>query len=167
MSPENRRHNSLFSWLLTVIRYYVDKHDLGEVSGESFEARLTAIDQRRVPDIMFVDKSRLGSFHNAYFEGPPDMILEIVSPESAERDWTDKFDAYRKAGVQEYWIIDPEQRRAAVFVLGDGQYRPLDEKDGWLESTVLPGLRLKSSWFWPETRPSLEQAFRELGMLSG
>ena len=48
--------------------------------------------------------------------------MEILSPSSVRHDRVVKFNLYREAGVQEYWIVDPESRTLSVYTLEDGQY---------------------------------------------
>jgi len=54
--------------------------------------------------------------------GAPDMVVEVLSPSTAKRDKTIKFEAYRKAGVRELWIIEPETKSLSVNILNDGKY---------------------------------------------
>jgi len=75
----------------------------------------------REPDILFVSQAhadRIGE--QAY--GPPDLVVEVISPGTRRRDRNDKFVEYARAGISEYWIVDPEARTIEVFVLQDGAY---------------------------------------------
>ncbi len=164
MSPASSYHSELIFWLAGVIGYYIDEKQLGRLFGIELITRLAAIKQRRLPDLMFVDKSRSDIIRPTYLEGPPDMALEVVSDDSVDRDWKDKYAAYARAGVREYWVIDPLVKRAALFVLVNGRFEQAEEADGWLASTVIGGLRLKTVWFWPETRPTRGAALREMGL---
>ena len=49
--------------------------------------------------------------------GAPDLVVEVLSPSSAKYDWNYKFNLYEKAGVTEYWIIDPKAKTVHVFLL--------------------------------------------------
>jgi Uma2 family endonuclease len=51
--------------------------------------------------------------------GAPDFIIEIVSPGSSKRDTKDKFEIYQQHGVREYWIVNPNDENATVFVLDE------------------------------------------------
>lgn len=64
--------------------------------------------------------------------GAPDLIVEVVSPRTAARDWQDKFDLYEEAGVGEYWIVLPQEEDISVFVLDEvtGRYRLVGEYAG-------------------------------------
>lgn len=54
--------------------------------------------------------------------GAPDLVVEIISPSSMRRDSLTKFNLYMKAGVREYWLVDPKEKTAKSFVLEDGHY---------------------------------------------
>ena len=74
--------------------------------------------------------------------GAPDMVIEILSPSSVEKDLQTKRAIYEKHGVREYWIIDPARRHALVMNLEAGVYniiRIVREAEQ-LTSTVLPDL---------------------------
>ena len=64
--------------------------------------------------------------------GAPDLIVEVLSPGTAARDWKDKFDLYEEAGVGEYWIVLPLEDDVSVFVLDEttGRYRLVGEYAG-------------------------------------
>lgn len=67
------------------------------------------------PDITIIcDKSKID---DRGCNGAPDMVVEIVSPSSIKTDRVTKFNLYEKAGVKEYWIVEPEQRLVSVFLL--------------------------------------------------
>ncbi|SHH33346.1 Uma2 family endonuclease [Desulfosporosinus lacus] len=67
------------------------------------------------PDISIIcDKSKID---DKGCNGAPDMVIEIISPASIKTDRVIKFNLYEKAGVQEYWIVEPEQRMVSVFQL--------------------------------------------------
>ena len=72
------------------------------------------------PDLIVVcDKSKVDRYG---VHGAPDLVIEILSPSTQERDWREKYALYQKAGVREYWICDPVGRFVAVHILRDGQY---------------------------------------------
>jgi len=77
--------------------------------------------------------------------GAPDMIIEIVSPGSRQRDVEDKFIIYQENGVREYWIVFPESKTINAFVLNNvGQYistRTYSEK-GIIKVNIFPNLEI-------------------------
>ncbi|HET9504421.1 MAG TPA: Uma2 family endonuclease [Hymenobacter sp.] len=78
--------------------------------------------------------------------GAPDLIIEVVSPRTAARDWKDKFDLYEEAGVGEYWIVLPQEEDISVFVLDEitGRYHLVGEYagSGPIPCRTLPTLAL-------------------------
>lgn len=72
------------------------------------------------PDIMIVcDKNKIDS-HGVH--GAPDLVIEILSESNRRNDRLVKFRLYQKAGVREYWIVDPDARVVLVHLLDEGQY---------------------------------------------
>jgi len=55
-------------------------------------------------------------------KGVPDMVVEILSPSTSRYDRNLKFHTYKKVGIKEFWIIDPEDNTLAVHLLKDGEY---------------------------------------------
>ena len=72
------------------------------------------------PDLMFISSEREHIRTPANIQGAPDLVVEILSPSSARRDWRDKRDLYARHGVKEYWIVDPANRLVYVMRLRDG-----------------------------------------------
>ena len=78
--------------------------------------------------------------------GAPNLVVEVLSPGTAARDWKDKFDLYEEAGVGEYWIVAPLEQDISVFVrdADTGRYRLAGEysQPGPVPSATLPALGL-------------------------
>jgi Uma2 family endonuclease len=73
-----------------------------------------------VPDILVVcDKSKL---NGKSLKGAPDLIIEILSPFNVRHDTVKKYRQYQKAGVKEYWIVDPVTQTVQVHTLENGRY---------------------------------------------
>jgi len=122
MAAPNRRHQKiLFKMGLKFGNFLEDKSC--EVYLAPFDVRLNAdtLDDAVVqPDIVIVcDHSILD---DAGCKGVPDMVVEILSPSTSRYDRTTKYNRYQKAGIREYWIIDPETRSLAVNILKNGSY---------------------------------------------
>ena len=82
------------------------------------------------PDLLIVcDKKKLDK---AGCRGAPDLVVEILSPSTVQKDLKIKFDRYERAGVREYWVVDPAGKTVQIFALGpDGRYgRPRVYVDG-------------------------------------
>jgi Uma2 family endonuclease len=173
MSPMSDPHSDLVGWLGSLLRIFVEQHDLGVVRLE-MQTRLAELRRRRVPDMWFVTKDRVGLIHRDHLEGPPDLAVEIVSPDSEARDWRDKYLEYEAAGVREHWVIDPASKHMEAYALGTEEaqvageavkrFQRLPEDQGVIASVVLPGFRLRVAWLWPETRVKVLEALMQLGV---
>ena len=143
--PVNSAHMRLSEFLLRILSDYVEKHELGEVHGGEFVNRLTvgARITRRLLDLWFVTKDRIGLIQPSYLDGPPDLVIEIVSPDSVARDWREKFLDYQSAGVREYWIVDPMSETVEASRLRDGAYERIAKVERRMPSDVLPGFFLR------------------------
>jgi Uma2 family endonuclease len=166
MSPVTREDDSLRNWLSRLLGDFVEEHNLGEVRGPEFMVRLAKQRRRRVPDILFIQAARRHLVHRTYLEGGPDLSIEVVSEDSRVRDWQEKFVEYEKAGVGEYWIVDPLSTRVEAYRLGKNRkFERVDEQGGAIVSTVVSGFALKTAWLWDEPRPSFLSVLRELGVI--
>ncbi len=115
---------------------------------------------------MFVSKSRSRIIKATYIDGPPDLIMEIVSPDSENRDRRDKYIDYEKSGVREYWIIDLLAQRVEAYTLGrDKKYHRIKEIDGRIQSKVLRKLYIRPMWLWKSPPLKLVTVLKELGVL--
>jgi Uma2 family endonuclease len=152
-SPENLDANDLFGWLYTLMRIYVDEKKLGRLFGSRVACRL---DDRNAPepDILFVRNEHADRLHRGGVEGPADLAIEIVSPESVERDYKKKRKQYQHFKVPEYWIIDEEKKTVLLLRRNArGRYQEVQPRRGKLYSEVLSGFWLDPAWLWPP-RPS-------------
>lgn len=162
-SPANVRHVGLAGFVLLLLRAFVEQRDLGIVLGPEFQIRLGRQRRRRVPDILFVARARLDSITTNHVEGAPDLVVEIVSPDSPARDWRDKYLEYEAAGVREYWVIDPMAEKVEAYVLGEEErYAAIEPQEDAIHSTVLPGFYLKPAWLWQDPLPKAVEVLREL-----
>jgi Uma2 family endonuclease len=167
MTPVGRDHQKLGAFLLSLLRAYVDHKNLGEVLYEPFQMKTGPDLPGRAPDIMVVGTERLAHLKQNYLDGPADLVVEVVSPESATRDRVEKYREYQQGGVREYWLIDPTQKGAEFFTLGkDGAYHPnLPDENGIYRSTVIPELWLKPAWLWQDPLPLITDILREWKLL--
>ncbi len=164
--PASAAHVRLVRFILTVMTIFVEQHKLGEVLGPELQIRHAALRRRRVPDVLFISKERMNIVQKTYVVGAPDLIVEVVSPDSVARDWRDKYLEYEAAGVREYWVVDPVMQRVEAYALGtDQKYTPIEELDGMIRSVVLPGFYLKPAWLWQDPLPDSLDVLRELGVL--
>jgi Uma2 family endonuclease len=161
-SPVSLGHNDLSGFLLAAIKAFVQEHGGGYVGHEPFQMRIDAIPSSRSPDILFVAAEHLDRLKHSYLDGPADLAIEIISPSSQARDRGDKYFEYERAGIREYWVIDPDRRRAEFHLLGaDAAYSPVQQIDGVYRSTVLDGLWLCVDWLWQDPLPSIFGVLQE------
>jgi Uma2 family endonuclease len=126
-SPASRSHQDIAGFLYAILRTYVELHHLGVVWLAPFQMKLSR--SGREPDVLFVAQEHLHRLHPTHLEGPADLVIEIVSPESAPRDRGEKFYEYQEAGIPEYWLIDPQSQWAEFYQRderGRFQHAPLD-----------------------------------------
>jgi Uma2 family endonuclease len=100
-------------------------------------------------------------------EGPADLVVEIISPESRARDRGEKFYEYEQGGVREYWMLDRQRKQAEFYALGaDGIYRLIPSgDDGVFRSVVLPGFWLRVEWLWQDPLPPLMTVLKAWGLV--
>lgn len=155
------KHQDLSDFLIAILRIFIEESDLGIIRTAPMTIKLG--DRGREPDLFFIAKNRLKSLKKNYFDGAPDLIIEIISPESRGRDRGDKFYEYEKAGVREYWIIDYERQKVEFYNLDkDGFFQMVfADETNFFQSQVLPNLRLNVSWLWQEKLPNLLQVLKE------
>jgi Uma2 family endonuclease len=165
MAPFTDDHVDIRDFLIEVVRAYVRWKQLGWAPG-GFFMRTEPRPSSREPDLVFVATERLGISTGTYLNGPADLVVEIVSPDSVTRDRGEKFEEYEAAGVREYWVIDPLHDEALFYQLQtDGTYRAAElDAEGWYHSMVLPGFRLKPAWLW---RVPLQHAQAALYTIGG
>jgi Uma2 family endonuclease len=161
-SPETTDANRLFMWLATLMCSVAEGKELGQVYGLRVAFRL---DDKNAPepDIAFVRKDHLDRVERRFIRGGPDLAVEIVSPDSVQRDYEKKRAKYEGAGVLEYWIVDEPEQKVTLLRLGkDGKYRKVRPRKGILHSKALPGFWLRVEWLWQDPRPERPAVLREI-----
>lgn len=94
------------------------------------------------PDVCFVAREHGDRIIRRGIEGPPDLMVEILSPTTRGRDLGAKRELYARFGVPEYWIVDPRGRSVEALTLRDGAYGPLPVEGGAVRSAALPGFAM-------------------------
>ncbi|MCM1233115.1 MAG: Uma2 family endonuclease [Ruminococcus flavefaciens] len=131
MAPPSRAHQKISMALATQLSSYLAGKKC-EVYAAPFAVRLFEekgdrpenVDTLVEPDISVIcDPSKLDDIG---CKGAPDLVMEILSPSTHRHDKLTKFNLYQRAGVREYWIVDPDSKSVQVFVLEDGRYAAKD-----------------------------------------
>jgi Uma2 family endonuclease len=162
--PISKAHDEIQFWLRMLVHSFVQRRRLGTVHGPQFTIRLPQKPSRRDPDIIFVSGDNAARVTPTYVNGPADLVMEVVSPDSVSRDYREKYLEYQAAGVREYWIVDPLQGVIELHVLGaEGKYSQVEPKDGRLNSAVLPGFWLRPEDPFKGLLPDVNDLLKEMG----
>jgi Uma2 family endonuclease len=155
MTPVSDAHARVGTFLINVLATYVESKRLGRVLYEPFQMKTAPDLPGRSPDIMFVAAANYPRIHDTYLEGPADLAIEIISPGSQTVDRGEKYYEYEKGGVKEYWILDPQRKRAEFYHLDEeGLYATLPVgEDDMFTSREIAGCTLKVAWLWPGQMP--------------
>ena len=164
-SPASSKHQDLCDFLVSICRPYVEAHNLGVIRSAPFQMKLEH--SGREPDLLFVAMTHLERLKANYLDGPADLAVEIISPESIGRDRGTKFVEYAQGGVPEYWLLDPQARRAEFYHLGEmEQYEiAFAGREGRYEAQALPGFWLRVEWLWQDPLPPTLDILRELALI--
>ena len=97
------------------------------------------------PDIIFVSKENLHIINQDNIKGSPDLLIEIISKNSAQRDRIIKRKLYEKCGVHEYWLVNMDKKEIEVLILNKGTYETYGvfQSQDTLSSIVLKGFHFK------------------------
>jgi len=105
------------------------------------------------PDILYVSGQQKNIIKDDRIDGAPTLIVEITSPATRAKDSYKKLQIYLKAGVQHYWLVDPEEQSLHCFALRDDRYSvvALGMKDDVVEHPDFAGLAISMGSLWINT----------------
>ena len=164
VSPASNRHQDLARFLTAVLSIFTETNQPGGVRPAPFQMRLA--ESSREPDILFLTKDHLNRLKKTYLDGPTDLVIEIISPESVGRDRGDKLYEYEANGVVEYWLVDPQRRWAEFYLLDTdaGRYRlAFEGKTGRYQSEVIADFWFRVEWLWEEPLPAIDEIMLDIG----
>jgi Uma2 family endonuclease len=149
-------HQEIGGFLLTLTGTYVSHMALGQVLYRPFQMKTGPNLPGRAPDILFLAKANEKRLKKNHLEGPAELVVEIISPESRWRDRGEKFFEYEQGGVSEYWLIDPQRKQAEFYVRGkDGIFvLTAVDKNSVFHSKAIKGFWIKTSWLWQQPLPT-------------
>jgi len=145
MSPVHKLHNDLTKFFVVLFELYFSKTKLGVIQTEPFVMKLSP-KIRREPDLMVILNDNVPNLKPTFLDGPADICIEVVSPESKVRDHSEKLEEYEQGGVTEYWILDARLSDAGHYVAHqtiNGDYR----------TPLLPDFALNVPTLWQEQLP--------------
>ena len=140
----NRFHQDISRNLQGALDRYLETNPIGILYNAPFDVYLTNIDVFQ-PDLIVVLNANRFILTDAGAEGPPDFVVEILSPKTRQLDLVNKKRIYARLGVKELWIIDPEPGTIAVHRFEQDPANPVSV---WTEadmatSPLLPGFSIK------------------------
>lgn len=133
-------HQQLVACMSHWIASHLDLHPTGNVYVQ-IDVNLGAGLQRDLvyrPDVVYLRRERADQSRSR-IDGPPDLLVEVVSPDSREYDMVTKKHDYERCGVLEYWVIDPYAGAATLYAREGDQFVEVAPTAAKLASRVLPG----------------------------
>ena len=159
LMPVSLAHLRITRFLIFVLEYYLNVQRLGELIHAPFLMRLPSRPSGREPGLAVVLDAHRDRIKSTYIDGPADIVVEVIRPDSRGRDRIDKYREYAQAGIPEYWLIDPDLKTAEFYTLHEGVYEPAGiDAEGRFWSNMLPGFWLMVTWLWEP--PSLPEILR-------
>ncbi|MEK6783222.1 MAG: Uma2 family endonuclease [Bacteroidota bacterium] len=139
MSPAPTPHHQ------RVLRKLFKVLDAASLPGEIFFSPIDLhIDSKNVfqPDLVYLPDRSKDYLTERGIEGPPDLIVEIISPSNSYTDRNQKKNSYLKFGIKEYWIIDPGNETIEIYTPEGGIDVPVffASKDGEVTSSILKNM---------------------------
>ena len=146
MSPAGPEHGVVAARIARLIGNYVEDHDLGLVFAAETGFVIQAPDLVRAPDVSFVRKDRVsaGLPRRGYFDGVPDLAVEVVSPDDSKRDVAEKINMWLAHGTPVVWVAYPKQMTVEIHRVGQPPQR-LTAADEIRDEPLLPGFVLPLS----------------------
>jgi Uma2 family endonuclease len=118
--PPSDFHQSINGKLFIELERYVGQHKSGVARISPLPVRLWE-GKIREPDVVFLSNEHIDR-RGEQFWGPPDLVMEVISPSTRVTDRRDKYQEYAQAGVSEYWLIGPRARTVEVYFLEGSVY---------------------------------------------
>ncbi len=146
MAPApNRKHEFISGEIEYALRKYLEENPVGVIYDAPFDVQLSDTTEVQ-PDICYFSKKRLARLTEHGAVGAPDLVVEILSPKTAQLDLGVKREIYARTGVLELWIIDPVADEVRIYQLRDDAQLPATTLGaiGVLSTSLLPGLSIVS-----------------------
>jgi len=129
--------------------YFRDEDPKGEVFFSPLD--VTFFDTTVVqPDLLYISGAQQEIVKEARIDGPPKLVVEIISPSSGSKDRLRKMQIYQRVGIEHYWIADPKEKTLECFALRDGVYARITEgiDDNLVEHPTFKGLSVDLAILW-------------------
>ncbi|MCY7392584.1 MAG: Uma2 family endonuclease [Leptolyngbyaceae cyanobacterium CAN_BIN12] len=144
-------HGGIGSFLGGLLAIYVRQHKLGFVCDSSTAFTLKT-GNKRSPDVSFVSKERLKGLKRpprGFFQGSPDLAVEILSPSNTVEEIHTKIVEYFENGTRLIWVIHPDEKYVLVYHAPepDRLLRPQDSLEG---GAIIPGFSMSVAELFEE-----------------
>lgn len=158
-SPVNLAHADLLNFVDRLLGGYIEVRKLGRLYREVVAVKLGT---RNVflPDLSFVPASRVPELKETHVPFAPALVVEALSPRTADRDVGPKFAAYEEHGVEEYWVLDPQTLDHRFYRREDEILTAFAEEEDVIGSRAVEGFRLRRSWLDPAHLPDVAECLR-------
>jgi len=143
-------HQDIFRSLFRVLTDYAQSKNLGKVYSAPIDVVLSN-ENIVQPDILFISKERLSIIGQKNIQGAPDLVIEILSPRTAEKDKILKRKLYAKFGVKEFWLVDGKKKEIEVLTL---------QREGFKKIGTYTGEGILVSPRWQDIRIPINEVFR-------
>ena len=148
----SRKHQEVVWRLARILDRAVRETHQGVAYFAPFDVRLSE-DTVYQPDLFVVLREHADRLRETHLEGAPDLVIEVLSPLTAQLDlWVKRHD-YERAGVQEYWVVDPDTRTVEQYVREGDRLVCVTrvEGEGVLSSRLLPDLAVEVGQLFAES----------------
>ena len=135
-------HQRVSRNLESLLHVHVSRERLGEVLAAPTDVVLSDTDVV-VPDLVFVSAANAAIVTRKNIQGAPDLVVEILSPSTASIDRGAKRVLYERAGVREYWIVDPDAKTLEIHEFGSPRRTRVHKEGQSFTSALLPGLTIR------------------------
>lgn len=159
MSPVHDKHDQITRYLAILFEAYFEAKPIAQIRQEPFVMRYSYDDngevkrRNREPDMQLILNDNVPLLTSTFMDGAADIVIEVVSLESQQRDYAEKYHEYEQAGVSEYWIIDPLKQDARFYRLNNNQAFNLQDVDAVYQTDKLPQLLIHIPTFWQDKLP--------------
>ncbi|MBI5767960.1 MAG: Uma2 family endonuclease [Verrucomicrobia bacterium] len=147
MSPSPKFIHQAIAWnLVGIFNRYLERHAVGRAFFAPFDVYLSDNDVVQ-PDVFFVANDALRLVQDDGVHGAPDLVIEILSPSTAQLDKKTKRRVYVRAGVKEMWLVDPSLLQIQRYDFARDPAKPVQliEEDESFATPLLPGLTLSAA----------------------
>lgn len=147
MAPSpNCSHQAITGNLYFLLREHVAKRGLGQVYVAPFDVHLSEHDVLQ-PDVLFVSAANAGLIHDDGVHGAPDLVIEVLSPATAQLDAKVKRRLYAKHGCKELWLVDALLTQIQIYDFARDAAKPtrLIAEHEKFTTRLLPGLSLAAA----------------------